>query len=400
MSINLMDANRQWANRPADERFWTLEELNLKLTHVKENAREAQADIKRLRVVPVGDDLKIGGDKNDSLVGITNHAFGQLCNRVEFPMGAITKVSAEIAADIINYRIEQADPDQEVQLLMDVGGECPSIRSVTSEKYARIFGAEVMPFLFGMKEAGWVVPPARPNVNNAPGTRLATEADVLANQSSGLTVKVGDPIAPAGLYAGDRDMFVFMVNTAQQIDDGTGRKWSRGFFLSNSEVGAGSIALTEFMMAEVCGNHIVWNANNIVQVRYRHVGEAYDRAMEALHQAEDKLTGDWRSLELARQLDIMRNHEIVPLSNKEGLIEILYKLRVSPVLTQKVLDAAYDAGMEYGETDGAMPNTPLGIVHGLTRYSQTIANAGDRNKLDAAGGLILDKFNKELGNNA
>lgn len=395
MPVNLMDANRQWANRPADERFWGLDDLNARLLSVKEHAVEARADIKRVRVEAVDDGLKIGGDKNGALVGITNHAFGQLCNRVEFPAGAIVKVSADIAADIINYRIEQMDNDTEVQLLMDQREDGVTIRSVTSEKYARIFGADLMPFLFAMRDAGWKVPPARPNVNNAPGSRLATEADVLANQSSGLTIKVGDPIAPAGLYAGDRDMFTFMVNTDEQIDDGTGRKWSRGFFLSNSEVGAGSVNLTEFMMAEVCGNHIVWGANNIVQVRYRHVGEAYDRTMEALELAYTKLK-DWRAPELARQLDIMRNHEIVPLANKEGLIDALYKMRLTPVLTQKVIDAAYDAGMEYGEIDGAMPNTPLGIVHGITRYSQTLSNANERYKMDAAGGLILGRFAKEL----
>ena len=49
------------------------------------------------------------------------------------------------------------------------------------------------------------------------GIRIATEADVLRGAGFGLSIRVGDKIAPAGLYASDHDMFVFMVNNDKRI---------------------------------------------------------------------------------------------------------------------------------------------------------------------------------------
>ena len=392
MTVNLMAANRQWANRPPDERFWTIDDLARKLTNVKAAAREGNALIGRLKVEAVGEDIVVSGDNNSAR--ITNHAFGQLCGRVDFPASPMQKLSANLAADVLNYRIQKIAeefPETEVQLLLDMG-EDVTIRSVTSDKYARVFGADFIPFLRKMQFYGWKVPPARPNGSDTVNVRYATEADILANNEfagGGLSVKLGDPIAPAGLYAGDRDMFVFMVNTDQQVDDGTGRKWSRGFFLSNSEVGAASVSLTEFMMANVCGNHIVWDATNIAQIKYRHIGEAMEKTMGALAIAERRLS-DWQPRNLGDRLKLLRESIIGP--DKDDVVDVVYKMRLDPALTQKALCASYDAAEVYGVYDGADANSPLGLVHGMTRHSQTLTNANERMKLDQAAGKILDKF--------
>jgi len=56
---------------------------------------------------------------------------------------------------------------------------------------------------------GWRVPPAHPLFADQPGVRLASEADVLWPDGFELSVRVGDAIAPAGLYLGDRSLFAF-----------------------------------------------------------------------------------------------------------------------------------------------------------------------------------------------
>ena len=47
-----------------------------------------------------------------------------------------------------------------------------------------------------------------------PAARPATEADVLEDRDGGggLSINISDMIAPAGLYASDRDMFAFLIN--------------------------------------------------------------------------------------------------------------------------------------------------------------------------------------------
>jgi len=72
------------------------------------------------------------------------------------------------------------------------------------------------------------------------------------------SLKVGDKIAPAGLYGSDHDMFAFMVLENRRIEDGTEGGLSRGAFFSNSEVGGGAFRIKSFYYRHVCGNHIVW----------------------------------------------------------------------------------------------------------------------------------------------
>src|SRR5262249_38061834 len=94
---------------------------------------------------------------------------------------------------------------------------------------------------------------------------------------SGLGIKPGDPIAPAGIYASDHDMFAFLVNEEYRIDDGSDGGLSRGFFVQNSEVGASALRVTFFHYRHVCGNHIVWDASNVIEVAVRHVGDVAGR---------------------------------------------------------------------------------------------------------------------------
>lgn len=391
MSVNLMAASRQWANRPPDERFWTIEDLEGYLNAVKARSIEGRAGIHRFRAVVENDNLLIAGREHNA--EITNYALGQLCQRVDFPASPLQKLSAKLAAEVINERIEAMAVEDEVQLLVEQG-EKFRIRSVTSDRYARIWSADLIPFLKHLQSNGWKVPPARPAMENQPGTRVATEKDILSNQGEfGLSVNVGDSIAPAGLYAGDRDMFAFMVNTDNQVDDGTGRKLSRFAIMTNSEVGAGSLSLTEGLMMNVCGNHILWGVSNIIQLRYRHIGEVAERAAEALELAKSRLS-NWQDVNIGDKMNLLRGHTIAP--DKDVVVECVYKLRLDPSLTQKALKAGYEAGEVYGEIDGAAPNTPLGLVHGITRYSQTINNANERMKVDLAAGKIMDHFSKAL----
>ena len=46
----LNDAHNQWATRPSDQRFWTLQALHEKMTEFKRNAKVVPVSTKSLRV--------------------------------------------------------------------------------------------------------------------------------------------------------------------------------------------------------------------------------------------------------------------------------------------------------------------------------------------------------------
>jgi hypothetical protein len=63
---------------------------------------------------------------------------------------------------------------------------------------------------------------------------------------------------------------MFMIDGGSRLDVGPRAKLNRGFFVWNSEVGARTFGLTTFLFNEVCGNHIVWGAQNVNELVIRH----------------------------------------------------------------------------------------------------------------------------------
>lgn len=390
---NLMQASHEWSTRPADERFSSIEKFKEAMDHVQVTSHEATGSLKKLRLVPTEDNgIILATSKSQS--GITNWAFKQLCRKLKVPSDfATTYLDNDIACDVLNHRLSKLSDDEAMSqfLLRDTGAEV-TCRSITSERYGRFWSNQLAGFLKLMQAEGWRIPPARPAMQNQPGTRKATEEDCLPGQSFGLSVKPGDLIAPAGIYGSDEDMFAVMVDTNpdHQVDDGTGRKLSRGFFLSNSEVGKGSVKLVEYLFAQVCGNHIIWDATNVTEVNYRHIGDIVPRVNKALGEAYTRLTVFSRKEKLEKELASLRKIEIAP--TKEETVDTLYGMRIDQKLTKAVLGSAYDYAEEYGETDGGNPNTPWGLVQGMTRLSQTYINGSDRFDIETAGGKILTKY--------
>jgi hypothetical protein len=80
-------------------------------------------------------------------------------------------------------------------------------------------------------------------------------------------------------------MWVFLADESRRIElpnrrDGKTGSLSRGFFMSNSEVGAGTYILGTFLFDYMCGNHIVWGATGYQELKIRHTSGAPDRFVE------------------------------------------------------------------------------------------------------------------------
>lgn len=384
MTTNLMAAHRQWANRPNDERFNSIEEMALAAKNKRNSSSEQTLHINRMKAYQTSDDGIAFSLGNRQDIVVNNYAFKQLCGHLDYPTnGLVDKIPANLVTEILNHRLDvisKSNPEKEIQVLMDTGKDV-TIRSITSDRYGRFWDDEAIKYLKMFENRGYKVPPARPSSEDQPGSRIATEADCV----KGSRVKPGDTIAPAGLYMGDRDMFAIMINPDDATDDGGGNGLVRGMFITNSEVGARSFSITEFTLQEVCGNHIVWGATDIVQVRYRHIGDCANRINASMRQWRGDVKRNWTPY--LNTISAMRRSLIA--NNRDDVIDGLYGLRIDNNLTKSVITDAYDNADEFRDQDGD-PRTWYGMTNAITRRSQLQSNADKRFDIDTAVGKLYE----------
>jgi hypothetical protein len=357
--MELFKAHQQWATRPDDERFTSLQSL-YEATHAYARvSAEREVPWTSLRALAEGGDVKLVGPHGNPAM-LTHWSFGQLANRVGAPAEYLRGLPAALACDNLNHGLanrQTAAGDRasaNARLLFHANGTL-LCRALTSDRYARIWNHEVAERLLTLESQGWA--PARP------------------------TIRVIDDRLP--LYASDHDMFAFLCNSELAIaEPGADTGLYRSVIVENSEVGAGALKLTRFLYREMCGNHIIWGAKDVTDLSLRHVGNVRDRMHRwsiALKQyANSSASGD--------QLMIERAQEAVISDTKEGVLDKLFGIRTLG-LSRKVLDASYDAVMP--AQDGN-PNTVWGMAQGITRHSQSLPHADKRTELDRAAGRLLE----------
>lgn len=379
---NLYEASNQWATRPEDERFETIEAARAVCAAYRDSAAEGIVPWNSLTVQPAADCANMELVGRNATATLTNYAFGQLAQRVGAPPAYLAGLPLTLAAQCIQTGLAQHTDATECALLLHRNGHLTA-RALLTTRYERIWDADVFQRLGDLTARGWRVPPARPCRSGQTGSRLATAADVLQQRgtiAAGLAVREGDLIAPAGIYASDRDMFCFMVSDT--VVDET-RGLCRGFFVSNSEVGAGSFKITTFLYDSVCGNHIIWGAQEVKEVRVVHVGANAKSWRIDLTQLADyagaSATADRRLIEASKTFRIA--------ADKDTLLDALFADR-SLNISRATLEAGYTACVDNRDGD---PLTAWGIVSGLTRHSQTLAYASARTRLDTAAGRILKR---------
>jgi hypothetical protein len=260
------------------------------------------------------------------------------------------------------------------------------LRSMTTQ-YSRLWNNDVVNALVPALDRGWMVPPARPCMAfTDPRARPATLADIVPGQDAfGLSVKVGDMIAPAGCYASDRDMFIFLVNPNRVIDVDGSEALMRGVFVWNSEVGAGAFKVQTFYLEAVCGNHIVWGASGVETFRIVHKGRNFldfgsKLGRQLVNFANQDTTKERKMIEAARGYVIGKD--------REEVVDKLYNNK-SLGLTKQVIEATYSVAVSYQDTAKSSPRTAWGMAHALTRYSQRFINTDERTKLDQSAGKLL-----------
>jgi hypothetical protein len=382
MSTNLVAASRQWAVRPADQRFWTLSELLEKTRTYAEESKVKELALSTCSVQPTDDnDLLLYGPTRQHGAKFQHYAFGQFSNLCEAPASYLRQLPAPIAADCLNHGLSKLSGRQQIMFHQNGGLD---VRCITSDRYSRIWNYEIANLALALEEnEGWKTPPARPcGLENVP-TRQATEADVLRKSAHpSLGVKVGDEISPSGLYASDHDCFIFQVNEDRAINGGDGETLYRGVFWSNSEVGAARFRATLFLYESVCGNHICWNTKTIGEVTIRHTGEA----RRAFSEAMASITARMETAASDDEIRIRQAKQKLLGQSKEEVVDFVYGKSFG--LSRKDCEEAYVLADRHADLHGNEPNSAWGFASGVTRLSQQ-NYADKRDAMDRAAGKVL-----------
>lgn len=361
--MELFQASKQWAERPADETFRSLEEMHV--------ATKAYADVAAEKDVPWSDIRVEGVDEELALIGkagvparLTNYAFGQLAARVKAPAAYLATLPARVAAQNLNYGLaNKANGDTNASLLFHRNGNLV-LRAVTSDRYERIWNHEIISRLIDLSQRQ-DLEPARQTFN-WDGTEMTSEQVAQA---------------PKSLYASDHDMFAFLMSRSKDVTDPVGQTLRRGVIVTNSEVGDCALGLMGFWFRDVCANHIIWGATNLATIRIAHVGEVRSKFENARLIVRKYLESD-TTFEKARFQEFTKTIA----ATKDEVIDTLFGVR-SIGLTKGLLEKSYDAVVP--EEDGD-PRSVWGFAQGITRVSQQSKYADQRTETDRAVGKLLD----------
>jgi hypothetical protein len=252
-----MSANEQWRTRPADERYTSLTELAAAAQHVMDSSASRVVPSKGLTADVDGGKLIVKGPNGAPAVP-THWAFGQLAARAGAPAGYLRDLPAELAADCVNYGLHVARPVEDVQVLLYQNSGPTELHAVNGPNYGRVWNARVADALVQAFGDG------RTGTFRVPGEFGKQVPITKANTT---------------LYASDRDMVVFLADEDKGCEvrnrrDGKTGRLSQGLAIGNSDVGAGTLWVADFIFDHFCMNRIIWGLREVEEIRIRHTSSA------------------------------------------------------------------------------------------------------------------------------
>lgn len=354
MTTILVDAHKQWAKRPPDERFKTLDSLLEFTGKRKQRALEEVHNLRELRLHAThGGGMFLNGHIPHA--ALTNWSFSQLCQAVKAPAGYLRSLSANMAVQCLEYGMGKNGGEAKL-LVRKVGasdhdesglGNC--LAAFTSPTYGRIWDHDVVSELLeAVRGTNWHPPESK----------------------SG----------SAGLYTSDRDMFVFLINDENPIEVGNARL-GKGFFLWNSETGSATFGLTTFLYNYICGNHIVWGAEEVRELKIVHRTRAlsrfYSEAIPVLNRfVENSNLDDRIKLTIERAMEDRIG---------DTLEEVSVSMKQLP-FTRSEIAAAWNTGLAENENVA----TRWGLMQGITAYARRLPFADKRVSLERRAGTLLN----------
>ena len=369
-----MLAAAQWANRPSDERFVSLTEMHAKLLADRAITRARVVSSRDVLVRPAGDPqhkgLVVSGRQGGEYTP-THWAFGQLASLVGAPAAYLRTLPSSMAADCINYGLQVNRGPEDIGVMFNAGS-APTLRAATGPRYGRIWNVDVVGELIRHVGDGVTGRFTVPQESKWTGLKAASERPPITKQST-------------TLYAGDRDMWVFLADEHNRIElpnrrGGRSGTLARGVIIRNSEVGSSSLEVLTFLFDAMCCNHIIWGATKAQTVSIRHTASAPDKYIEQVQPA------------------------LIAYANAstDGIVECLKRAQAAKIQTDITEFLAKRFGPRVGarvaaahEADEGRPiETVWDVVTGATAYARdAFTDQGDRFAFERDASALLDEVN-------
>jgi hypothetical protein len=340
----LTKASRELFTRPPDERFESLGDLHRHCHALRQRSISSREPSSTFRFTTEADHVAV--QLNGHPVSRMNDwAFTQVCGLAGASKSTLNRLRPQTAADALNELFGQRASDRTaVQALTT---DRTLIRAFNGDKYVRLWNADVVDLL----------------------QEVATDFTPPQKGIGGGT----------GLYAGEQDMFCFLIDPTCWVEI-KGEAFAPGFFVWNSEVGKRTIGISTFWFQRVCSNHLVWDAIEVVEFTRRHLGGVGD-ALTVIRSLIAHLvrTRDERKDAFAKVIG-----KAMETRCGQDAAEVT-KLLLDRGFTKMIATLAVQHAREKGRF------TIWSIVDGLTQASRTFRYAGERTQLDqkAAGLLSL-----------
>lgn len=342
MKQNLTNANVELFRRTPDERFGTLQELWDHCHREHSSSRDLWTPPQELHPTPSDGRLDLD-IVSAGTFGLNSWSFGQLCQLAGLNKDTVNRLQPATAARVF----EETLPSGSKPLQVFVRGE--RTRSIHGAAYTRLPNVELLTML---KEFAVGFQP--PQDAGQPG------------DSGG-----------SGLYCGEQDLFVFMIDPLGWIEI-EGEAFAPGFFMWNSEVGRRSVGVQTFWFQAVCRNHIVWDAVEIVDFSRKHTASVWE-AVSEIRRLIERLVDrrDARRDSFAR---VIRKAMDASLgSDADEVMALLAKHGVTRSLAKQSLEAARQSGRF----------TIFSVVDALTRVTGQYKFVGDRTEVEVTASRLL-----------
>jgi hypothetical protein len=287
-----------------------------------------------------GDDNLLCNIGNDGAFLMNDWSFTQLCRMAGVAKDTVNRLTPRTAASVFGETLS-ASGNKPLQFLTNGN----RIRSIHGTQYTRLWNADLIQTL---REFAVDFQPPQKGMNGA-----------------------------TGLYAGEQDMFAFLIDPLGWTEIGD-QQYAPGFFVWNSEVGRRTLGIQTFWFQAVCQNHIVWDATEVVEWTRKHTSKVGDglteirRIIDGLVQKRDQRKDGFAAT-------IKKAMEAQLGTEAEEVLSFLSKNGINRSLAQK----AYEIAQEKGRF------TIWTIVDALTQLSQASKFAGDRIEADQKASQLL-----------
>jgi hypothetical protein len=367
--------SRQWASRPKDQRFVTLEEMRTMLD--ARSAKSSTIDLPIGRIRPELDsDGELGFEAEGKLFRPTNYSFQQLCRSIDVPSFFLTNTLKDapwLVAENLRYGVK-AHPDQDKDVQFYVSGD--NLRAVTGPNYGRIEDREVLRAAmeaFAESGCNWQVPTAFAR----PGTPY----------------KCIDPsLEETTLYASDRDMYLCLVDQENPIEAGfitdprTGARipdlYSRGVIIKHGECGDRKGEIWSFLYRWICCNRSIREQKLLQKLSWRHTANVRDHfhsnvvpALQAF--VNGSAAGVAGAIKSAREATVVRTVE-------ESIPWMVETLKISA-------DKATEVARIGLEEEGRPIETLYDVVQAVSAFARRMPHQDERVLVERQVGRLLDK---------